>query len=93
MISTGSSSCALTVPCETSIVDDDVNLAVAELRRPLDQAVNVLIAEDIAGDGGSLAPGLVDAVGDLLGLVCEGASSASQLVSYILWAWHTFIDV
>lgn len=31
-----SGSCALTIPCKASVVDDDVNLAIAKLCRSLD---------------------------------------------------------
>lgn len=83
----------LTVPREAGVVDDDVDLAIAELRRLLDQAVDVVVVEDIARHRGSLAAGLVNAVGDLLGLVCTVRMSASRSGQQLLKHRHTFIDV
>jgi hypothetical protein len=51
-----------TVPCVARIVDDDVDLAVTELCRLLDERLDVGIVEDVAADGNCAAAGLFDLV-------------------------------
>lgn len=50
------------VPCVPGIVNDDVDLAAAELCGFLDEIRNVCIVEDIAGDRDSSAAALVDLI-------------------------------
>lgn len=54
-----------TIPGVTSIVDNDMDLAVAEFGSLLDQVLDVLSVHDIAGYSDSLASRLVDVVGDI----------------------------
>jgi hypothetical protein len=54
-----------TVPCEASVVDDDVELAIAKLSGLLHELRNMRIVEQVTGDGKSLAARLVDRVGDI----------------------------
>lgn len=58
------------VPGEAGIVDNDVDLAATKVCGFLHEVFDVLIVEDVAGDGGSFAAGFVDAVGYFLGLFC-----------------------
>ena len=58
-----------TVPCEASVVDNDVNLAVAKLSRLLDQLIDVAVVQHITGHRQRLAAILVNAVRDLGRLV------------------------
>jgi hypothetical protein len=51
-----------TVPCVASIVDNDVDLAVAELSCLLDKRLDVSVVEDVAADCDRLAAILLDAV-------------------------------
>jgi hypothetical protein len=51
-----------TVPCVACIVDDDVDLAVTELCRLLDERLDIGIVEDVAADGNCAATGLFDLV-------------------------------
>jgi hypothetical protein len=48
------------VPCVTSIVDNNMNLAVSELRCLLDQFLNILVIEHIACYSYGAAAGFVD---------------------------------
>lgn len=59
------------VPREAGIVHDEVDLAAAELRGFLDEVFDVLVVEDVAGDGDGLATRLVDLVGYLFRLFWE----------------------
>lgn len=68
------------VPGKTRVVDNDMDLASAKLRGLLDQIVNVLIAQDVAGHRKRLAALLVDAVGRRLGLLCKAFSSCACLL-------------
>lgn len=57
------------IPCKSGVVDDDVNLAVAELGGFLDQIVDIIAVEDIADDGkGTAGFRRVNGVGDSVGL-------------------------
>lgn len=58
-----------TVPCKASVVDNDVNLAIAKLSRLLDQLIDVAVVQHIAGHRQRLAAILVDALRDLVRLV------------------------
>ena len=59
------------VPGVSCVVDEDVDLAVAEVSGALDKSLDVVGAEDVACYGNCLAAGLVDAVGDIAGLLCD----------------------
>lgn len=58
------------VPRVAGVVDDDVDLAVAELGGLFHERGDVFGVGDVAGDGDCLAAVLVDAVGDVVGLLC-----------------------
>lgn len=64
-----------TIPGVTCIVDDDMNLAFAELCGFLDEFVEVCVVEHIAWDGEGFAAVLVDGVGDLFCFGCENSIS------------------
>jgi hypothetical protein len=55
-----------TVPCVAGVVDDDVDLTAAKLRRLRDQLVDVLLFQQVTRHSEGLAAGGVDAV-------CRGA--------------------
>lgn len=60
-----------TIPGEPSIVNDDVDFAIAELGGFLHQFGYVVAVEDIPDDGeGTTGLGGVDCVGDGVGFVC-----------------------
>jgi hypothetical protein len=61
-----------TVPSIPSVVDDDVDLAVAELCSLLHKRVEVLVVEHVAWGGDGFATALVDGIGDALCLFCFG---------------------
>jgi hypothetical protein len=48
------------VPCISGIVDDDVDLAAAELRGLEDEGLDVGVVEDVAGDRDGATTGLFD---------------------------------
>jgi hypothetical protein len=54
------------VPSVTCIVDDDVDLAVAELCGLLDEGVEVFVIEHVAWGGNGFTTALVDGVDDAL---------------------------
>lgn len=54
-----------TVPGVASIVDNDVDLAVAKLGGLLDEVVNVVLVEDVASDSDGLAAVPVDPISDV----------------------------
>lgn len=56
------------VPGETSVVDDDVDLAIAKLGSLLHQGLEVVLIQDVASDSNSAATGLVDRLCDSSGL-------------------------
>ena len=58
------------VPSISSIVDNDVDLAVAKLCCLLDQLVDVVIVEHISRNGNCPAARLVDFIYYILGLLC-----------------------
>jgi len=58
------------VPGVACVVDDDVDLAAAEVCGLLDERVDVLVVEHIAGHGEGLAAVLVDGVCDGFGFFC-----------------------
>lgn len=64
-----------TVPGKASVVDNDVNLAVAKFRSLLDQLIYVAVVQHIAGHRQRLAAILVDALRDLVRLVWRFISS------------------
>jgi hypothetical protein len=49
-----------TVPCEASVVDNDVKLAIAELSSLLDEFWNVRVVQQITSDGECLTTGCID---------------------------------
>ena len=55
------------VPSKSSVVDNDVDLAVSKLGSPLDELGDVFILQQIAGDGNGAAAGLIDVLCDFLG--------------------------
>ncbi len=57
------------VPGEPRVVDDDMDLAPAELRGLVDEGVDVGCVEHVARDGEGFAAGGVDGVGDGVGFV------------------------
>lgn len=57
------------VPREAGVVNDDVDLAIAELGGFLDELVYVGVDEDVAGDCDRAAAGLVDLAGYVRGFV------------------------
>jgi hypothetical protein len=59
-----------TVPCVARIVDDDVDLAVAEFGGLLDERLDVGVVEDVAADCDGLAAILLDAVDYGFRLLC-----------------------
>ena len=65
------------VPGVACVVDDDVDLAVAEVCGLLDERVDVFVVEHVSGDSECLAAALVDGVCDGFCLVC------GAIVSYI----------
>lgn len=81
------------VPGKPGIIDDDVNLAVAEIRSALDKLGDVCWAQDVADDGeGAAGFGGVDCVGDGVGFFyCWG--SWLDLGFWILWAWGSCTGV
>jgi hypothetical protein len=58
------------VPCVARVIDDDVDLAVAKLRRLLNERLDVGIVEDVARDSDGAAAVLLDLVDYGLGLLC-----------------------
>lgn len=54
------------VPGVACVVDDNVDLAVAEVCGLLDERVDVLVVEHVSGDSEGLAAALVDGVCDVL---------------------------
>jgi hypothetical protein len=70
-----------TVPSVTCIIDDDVDLAVAELCGLLDERVEVFVVEHVAWGGNGFATALVDGVGDALCLFCFGIVVSCDLLS------------
>jgi len=60
-----------TVPGISSIVDNDVDLAVAKLCGFLNQLVDVVIVEHISRNSNCLAARLVDFIYYILGLLCS----------------------
>lgn len=66
------------VPSVACVVDDDVNLSLAELGGFLDELVEVCVIEHISGDGEGFATALVDGVGDLL---CFGCGCCVSIVA------------
>lgn len=64
-----------TVPGETCIVDNDVDLAIAELGRALDQLVDICVVQQVAGHGQRTSARLVDLLCDLLRLFWSAASA------------------
>ena len=58
------------VPSVACVVDDDVDLAVAEVCGLLDERVDVFVVEHVSGDSECLAAALVDGVCDGLCFVC-----------------------
>ncbi len=56
------------IPGEAGIVDKDVDLAAAELGRFLDELLDVVVLQEVAGHGNGLAAGGIDLVGHGLGL-------------------------
>jgi len=59
------------VPREACVVHDDVDLAVAELCRLLDQLVDVGVDEDVAGHGDCAAARFVDLARYVIGFLCS----------------------
>lgn len=58
------------IPCETGVVDDDVDLSTSELGRLLYESVDVFVIEHVACDGdGSTSRG-IDFFCDFLGFCC-----------------------
>ena len=60
------------VPCEASIVDYYVDLAVAKLRRLLDKRIDVGTVQHVARYGDRTAAGLVDRFGYCFCFLCAG---------------------
>lgn len=58
------------VPGIACVVDDDVDLAVAEVCGLLDEGLEVFVVEHVAWGGERLAAVLVDGVGDGLCFFC-----------------------
>jgi hypothetical protein len=54
------------VPGVASVVDDDVDLAIAELCGLLDQRLEVFVVEHVAWSGNGLAATFVNSIGDAL---------------------------
>ena len=71
-----------TVPGVACVVDDDVDLAVAELCGLLDERVEVLVVEHVSGRSDGLATVLVDGVCDALCFVCIAMSATSLLADH-----------
>lgn len=67
-----------TVPGVPGVVDDDVNLATAEGRGLLDEAGDVGLVHDVAGNGQGAAAVGVDLRGDLGRLGCDPDPSAAS---------------
>lgn len=59
------------VPSVACVVDDDMDLSVAELGCLLDELIDVGVAEHITWNRGCLAAGGVDRVCDLLRFLCS----------------------
>lgn len=59
----------LTIPSETRVVHDDMDLAIAKLCRLFDKIIDVVIVENVAWYRGGLAAGLVDLVAHFLALL------------------------
>ena len=55
-----------TIPCVSCIIDDDMNLSIAEICSLLYKVTDVLIVEHVSRHCQRLATGAVDLVGDLL---------------------------
>lgn len=68
------------VPGVACVVDDDVQLAAAEVCGLLDEGVDVLVVKHVSRDGEGLAAALIDGVGDALCFVC-GNVLAIRLIS------------
>ena len=58
------------VPGVACVVDDDVDLAVAEVCGLLDERVDVFVVEHVSGDSECLAAALVDGICDVLCFIC-----------------------
>ena len=54
------------IPGVACVVDDDVDLAVAEVCGLLDQRIDVFVVEHVSGDSECLAAALVDGICDVL---------------------------
>lgn len=52
------------VPSVAGVVDDDVNLAIAEVSGLLDERVKVFVVQHISWSGDSLSATLVDSIRD-----------------------------
>ena len=74
------------VPCEARVVDDDVDLAVAEFRRFLDECVDVRAVKHVARYGDGTAAGLVDLLGYCFRFLCGGATAVSDTCPARLWS-------
>lgn len=62
------------VPGVSGVVDNDVNLAVAELSSLLDKLVDVLVVQHVARHGSCAAAILVDLLCNRLRFLCEAIS-------------------
>jgi hypothetical protein len=60
-----------TVPSVSGIVDDNVDLAIAEFCCLFDESLDVRIVENVAGDGNGAAAVRFDGVDDGLRFLCE----------------------
>lgn len=69
------------VPRKARVVDDDVDLAVAELRRFFHQRVDVGAVQHVAGYGDRAAAGFVDRFGYGFGFLCAGRMVVSGICS------------
>lgn len=69
------------VPRKARVIDDDVNLPVAELRRLLHQRVDVRAVQHIAGYGDCGAAGFLDRFGYCFCFLCVGKIIVSGEIS------------
>src|ERR1700743_3262760 len=70
------------VPGEASVVDDDVDLSVAELGRPLDEVSDVGVVEQVARHSEGAAAAGIDLARDVCGFCC---SLLAQLFECLSW--------
>lgn len=69
------------IPSEARIIDDNINLAVAEVCRLLDEVINGFLVGDVARDRQRLATCGIDAVGYTSGLCCYDVNVCCRVES------------